>query len=184
MTELSSQFWEATLVDERARARRVRRAALGARRARRPRDARARPRRGRSGIARIEDLANVDSAFAVLDAGPRAPGRRRLRAARPRPGRPAARVLDRARRDALGDGSQRRDEPRRRRARCATCAAGSTRRASSTPIGRARAAMLAASTGLSPEGVELGFESPRARRDADGAARARRLRGRRGAACT
>src|SRR5882672_3687312 len=65
MTELSSQFWEATLVDTRARhgvyveppwARVV------------PVDAEtlAPVRSGTVGIARVEDLANVDSAFAVL----------------------------------------------------------------------------------------------------------------------
>jgi len=76
MTELSSQFWEATLVDERARhgfyaeppwARVV------------PVDPAtlAPAPDGAVGIARIEDLANVDSAFAVLThdrvrrAGPR-----------------------------------------------------------------------------------------------------------------
>jgi hypothetical protein len=65
MTELSSQFWEATLVDERARhgvyaeppwARVV------------PVDpvTLAPVPHGTVGIARIEDLANVDSAFAIL----------------------------------------------------------------------------------------------------------------------
>jgi hypothetical protein len=65
MTELSSQFWEATLVDEHARhgvyveppwARVV------------PVDPEtlAPVADGQIGIARIEDLANVDSAFAVL----------------------------------------------------------------------------------------------------------------------
>lgn len=65
MTELSSQFWEATLVDDRARpgvyveppwARVV------------PVDPEtlAPTPPGRVGVARIEDLANVDSAWAVL----------------------------------------------------------------------------------------------------------------------
>jgi hypothetical protein len=65
MTELSSQFWEATLVDDRARhgffaeppwARVV------------PVDPEslAPVPAGEVGIARIEDLANVDSAFALL----------------------------------------------------------------------------------------------------------------------
>jgi len=65
MTELSSQFWEATLVDEHARH------AIYAE----PPWARVVPvdpltlapvPEGAAGIARIEDLANVDSAFAIL----------------------------------------------------------------------------------------------------------------------
>jgi hypothetical protein len=65
MTELSSQFWEATFVDERA--------ALGV--YAEPPWARVVPvdpetltavAHGDVGVARIEDLANVDSAFAIV----------------------------------------------------------------------------------------------------------------------
>ena len=107
MTELSSQFWEATLVDERARhgvyveppwARVV------------PVDPEslAPVPEGGVGIARIEDLANVDSAFAVLtqDRVRRVEGGFELLGRSP--GAPPARLLDRARRDALGGGAGRR----------------------------------------------------------------------------
>jgi hypothetical protein len=65
MTELSSQLWEATLVDERARhgvyaePPWVRVVAVDP-------ETLAPVPPGQPGIARIEDLANVDSAFAVL----------------------------------------------------------------------------------------------------------------------
>ncbi|MGD0527164.1 MAG: acyl-protein synthetase [Polyangiaceae bacterium] len=65
MTELSSQFWEGTLVDERAR-HGVYRAPPWARVVAVDPETLAPVPRGEVGIARIEDLANVDSAFAVL----------------------------------------------------------------------------------------------------------------------
>jgi hypothetical protein len=65
MTELSSQFWEATLIDERAR-HGVYRAPPWARVVAVDPETLAPVAPGEIGIARIEDLANVDSAFAVL----------------------------------------------------------------------------------------------------------------------
>jgi len=65
MTELSSQFWEATLVDERAR-HGVYVAPPWARVVAVDPETLAPVPDGAIGIARIEDLANVDSAFAVL----------------------------------------------------------------------------------------------------------------------
>ena len=65
MTELSSQFWEATLVDERA-APGVYAEPPWARVVPVDPETLAPVAPGGVGIARIEDLANVDSAFAVL----------------------------------------------------------------------------------------------------------------------
>jgi hypothetical protein len=65
MTELSSQFWEATLVDEAAR-HGVYRAPPWARVVAVHPETLAPLPHGTVGIARVEDLANVDSAFAVL----------------------------------------------------------------------------------------------------------------------
>jgi hypothetical protein len=65
MTELSSQFWEATLVDDRAR-HGVFIAPPWARVVPVDPDTLAPVPDGAVGIARIEDLANVDSAFAIL----------------------------------------------------------------------------------------------------------------------
>jgi len=65
MTELSSQLWEATLVDERARAG-VYVEPPWARVVPVDPDGLAPVADGEIGIARVEDLANVDSAFAVL----------------------------------------------------------------------------------------------------------------------
>jgi len=65
MTELSSQFWEATLVDERARPG-VYAEPPWARVVPVDPETLAPIVDGAVGIARVEDLANVDSAFAVL----------------------------------------------------------------------------------------------------------------------
>jgi len=65
MTELSSQFWEATLVDEGAR-HGVYVAPPWARVVAVDPETLAPAPDGAIGVARIEDLANVDSAFAVL----------------------------------------------------------------------------------------------------------------------
>ncbi|HEY5241344.1 MAG TPA: acyl-protein synthetase [Polyangiaceae bacterium] len=65
MTELSSQFWEATLIDDGAR-HGVYRAPPWARVVAVDPETLASLPQGMVGIARIEDLANVDSAFAVL----------------------------------------------------------------------------------------------------------------------
>jgi hypothetical protein len=65
MTELSSQFWEATLVDERA-VHGVYAEPPWARVVPVDPETLAAVPDGAVGIARIEDLANVDSAFAVL----------------------------------------------------------------------------------------------------------------------
>jgi len=65
MTELSSQLWEATLVDERARPG-VHVAPPWVRVVPVDQESLAPLPDGAIGIARIEDLANVDSAFAVL----------------------------------------------------------------------------------------------------------------------
>jgi hypothetical protein len=65
MTELSSQFWEAPLVDEHAR-HGVYVAPPWARVVAVDPETLAPVPDGATGIARIEDLANVDSAFAVL----------------------------------------------------------------------------------------------------------------------
>jgi hypothetical protein len=65
MTELSSQFWEGTLVDEGAR-HGVYRSPPWARVVAVDPETLAPAPDGAIGIARIEDLANVDSAFAVI----------------------------------------------------------------------------------------------------------------------
>jgi hypothetical protein len=65
MTELSSQFWEATLIDERSR-HGVYREPPWARVVAVDPETLAPVSDGATGIARIEDLANVDSAFALL----------------------------------------------------------------------------------------------------------------------
>jgi hypothetical protein len=65
MTELSSQFWEATLVDEGA-VHGVYVEPPWARVVPVDPETLAPVRAGATGIARIEDLANVDSAFAIL----------------------------------------------------------------------------------------------------------------------
>lgn len=65
MTELSSQFWEATLIDDRSPAG-VYREPPWARVIPVHPETLAPVARGEVGIARIEDLANVDSAWAVL----------------------------------------------------------------------------------------------------------------------
>ena len=136
------------------RARCARRAPVGARR--RGRSARRWPPLpdGEVGIARIEDLANVDSAVRRPDAGQRAPRARRLRAARAGPRRAAARVLHRARRDARGRDVSRSAEER----------VADVRRllAASRAVHADRARLvpaIAEATGLSAQGVELGFAS-------------------------
>jgi hypothetical protein len=65
MTELSSQFWEATLVDESARAGVYAEPPWARVVPVDPETLVAAPD-GASGVARIEDLANVDSAFAIV----------------------------------------------------------------------------------------------------------------------
>ncbi len=161
MTELSSQFWEATLVDE---------AAVHGEYAEPP-WARVVPvdpetlapvADGAVGIARIEDLANVDSAFAVLTQDRVRRVGRPIRAAGTRPRGVAAGVFDSARRDALAGGRCPRPDERpmsRTVDERLRDVRGWVEAARAVHAHRARhVAAIAASTGLSPEGVELGFD--------------------------
>ncbi len=169
MTELSSQFWEATLVDPNARPGVYREPPWARVVPVDPETLRPVPP-GVEGVARIEDLANVDSAFAVLaqDQSVASMAASNCSAECRGPPREAARLLStrfsvpiRAAHDAASGRPTRGHE---------TC----SKTARSIYASRERFAdALAEGTGLSRQGILLGIRISGAQRVGGGTERAR-----------